>query len=281
MVQAVLTSLYTYWTSIFLIPKGVLRKIDSICRNYLWDGSCIYVRTPLVNWDQVCSPKKEGGLGLKNSFTWNTFLQWGSWYGGYIASPDSNGCWLADMRGYTVSSGYEWLRQKNQPVGWARLIWKSWMVPKHSFFCWLLLRKALNVKEKLFRHGVTVNDQCCICDNGKEDFNHLFQDCRYTKMVLESICLSMQISVPMGNGIIWIGRKNWPSYKKNVCTLAFMAMYYAIWQQRNNARSDGVLLKPATLTTQILRLMQAHARVKLNLKNYEQELNWINALVTV
>ncbi|XP_074266940.1 uncharacterized protein LOC141590233 [Silene latifolia] len=193
----------------------------------------------------------------------------------------SNGCWLVDMKGYTVSSGYEWLRQKDQQVGWARLIWKSWMVPKHSFFCWLMLRKALNVKDKLFRHGVTVNDQCCICDNGKEDIYHLFQECRYTKIVLEAICLSLQIPVPTGNGIIWIGRRKWPAYKKNVCTLAFMAMYYSIWQQRNSARTEGILLKPATLITQILRLMKVQARVKLNTKNYEQEMNWINALIIV
>ncbi|XP_074297960.1 uncharacterized protein LOC141628769 [Silene latifolia] len=297
MVQAVLTSLYTYWTSIFLIPKGVLRKIDSICRNYLWDGSCIYVRTPLVNWDQVCTPKKEGGLGLKNSFTWNTatmgklvwwiyskpdslWVKWvhqiymkgsewvnhnprthmgGNWkticsVRDVFSAGYSNGCWLADMRGYTVTSGYEWLRQKNQQVGWARLIWKSWMVPKHSFFCWLMLRKALNVKEN------------CL------------------GMVL--LLMTSAAYVTMGRRISVIffkiaGRRNWPAYKKNVCTLAFMAVYYSIWQQRNSARTDGVLLKPATLTTQILRLMQVHARVKLNMKNYEQELNWINALITI
>ncbi|XP_074283285.1 uncharacterized protein LOC141607837 [Silene latifolia] len=152
---------------------------------------------------------------------------------------------------------------------------------KHSFFCWLMLRKALNVKEKLFRHGVTDNDHCCICDNGKEDICHLFQECRYTRIVLEAICLSLQIPVPTGNGIIWIGRRKWPAYKKNVCILALMAVYYSVWQQRNNARTDGILLKPAVLVTQILRLMKVQARLKRNTVHYEQEMNWINSLIIV
>ncbi|XP_074265731.1 uncharacterized protein LOC141588176 [Silene latifolia] len=54
LVNSVLTTLYTYWASIFILPKGVLRRIDALCRNYLWDGSTEYVRSPLdslwVQW---------------------------------------------------------------------------------------------------------------------------------------------------------------------------------------------------------------------------------------
>ncbi|XP_074299889.1 uncharacterized protein LOC141631068 [Silene latifolia] len=35
LVKSVLTSLFSYWANIFLIPKGVLKQIDNICRNYL------------------------------------------------------------------------------------------------------------------------------------------------------------------------------------------------------------------------------------------------------
>ncbi|XP_074292274.1 uncharacterized protein LOC141619155 [Silene latifolia] len=49
------------------IPKGVIRRIEGICRNYLWDGSSDYHRVPLVAWDKVTLPKDEGGLGIKKA----------------------------------------------------------------------------------------------------------------------------------------------------------------------------------------------------------------------
>ncbi|XP_074314213.1 uncharacterized protein LOC141649422 [Silene latifolia] len=42
-----------------------------LCRNFLWDGGVDYLRSPLVAWDKVCRPKKEGGLGLKQDILWN------------------------------------------------------------------------------------------------------------------------------------------------------------------------------------------------------------------
>ncbi|XP_074277987.1 uncharacterized protein LOC141601591 [Silene latifolia] len=71
MVKDVLTSLFTYWANIFLLPKGVLKKIDGICRNYLWDGTNIYMRSPLVSWEHVCTSQAEGGLGFRYSMIWN------------------------------------------------------------------------------------------------------------------------------------------------------------------------------------------------------------------
>ncbi|XP_074302895.1 uncharacterized protein LOC141637230 [Silene latifolia] len=49
----------------FINPKGVIRRIEGICRNYLWDGSADYHRVPLVAWDKVTLPKDEGCLGIK------------------------------------------------------------------------------------------------------------------------------------------------------------------------------------------------------------------------
>ncbi|XP_074315242.1 uncharacterized protein LOC141651428 [Silene latifolia] len=71
LVNSVLTTLYNYWVNIFLIPKGVINRINSICRNYLWDGSVDYIMVPMVSWKKVCSPKEEGGLGIKDSQSWN------------------------------------------------------------------------------------------------------------------------------------------------------------------------------------------------------------------
>ncbi|XP_074283457.1 uncharacterized protein LOC141608004 [Silene latifolia] len=66
LVKSVLNTLHSYWASMFILPKGIIRSIEATCRNYLWDNGTEYRRTPLVAWEKVCLPKEEGGLGLKN-----------------------------------------------------------------------------------------------------------------------------------------------------------------------------------------------------------------------
>ncbi|XP_074314348.1 uncharacterized protein LOC141649561 [Silene latifolia] len=70
-VKSVLNTLHSYWASLFVIPKGITKRIEAVCRNFLWDNSADYRRAPLVAWDSVCRPKDEGGLGLKDLETWN------------------------------------------------------------------------------------------------------------------------------------------------------------------------------------------------------------------
>ncbi|KAL2921104.1 LINE-1 retrotransposable element ORF2 protein [Bienertia sinuspersici] len=74
LVNATLLNLHTYWASMFFIPKKVLDQVTNICRTYLWSGQAMSSKTPLIAWDWVCRPKKEGGLGYKDSYTWNLAL---------------------------------------------------------------------------------------------------------------------------------------------------------------------------------------------------------------
>lgn len=50
-VNSVLLSLHTYWAFIFVIPKTVIKRIVSICRNFLWDDKVISNRVLPISWD--------------------------------------------------------------------------------------------------------------------------------------------------------------------------------------------------------------------------------------
>ncbi|XP_074289102.1 uncharacterized protein LOC141614243 [Silene latifolia] len=63
--------MHRYWASIFVLPKGVLSRVDAICRNFLWEGHAEYSSVPRLAWNKVCVPKRESGLGLKESHVWN------------------------------------------------------------------------------------------------------------------------------------------------------------------------------------------------------------------
>ena len=64
--------IYTMQTA--KLPVNVCNQLDRINRNFLWGHSTTQTRVHLVNWDQVCRPKKNGGLGIKKTSHMNQAL---------------------------------------------------------------------------------------------------------------------------------------------------------------------------------------------------------------
>ncbi|KAK9705500.1 hypothetical protein RND81_07G061700 [Saponaria officinalis] len=86
LIKSVLNNLHSYWARIFILPKTILKKIDDICRNFLWRGSYHYMNVPLIAWDQICKKKECGGLGIKRLYEFN------------IASVAKYVWWLANKK---------------------------------------------------------------------------------------------------------------------------------------------------------------------------------------
>ncbi|KAK8261175.1 hypothetical protein V6Z11_D13G169700 [Gossypium hirsutum] len=55
----------------FLLPKAVLRKIAQICVRFFWKGLDCAAHGARVSRFLICSPKSEGGLGLRDLEVWN------------------------------------------------------------------------------------------------------------------------------------------------------------------------------------------------------------------
>ena len=66
LIKSTLSSLPTYYLSLFPIPSSVALRIDKIQRDFLWGGIGEGKKFHLVNWHQVCQPLKFGGLGFWN-----------------------------------------------------------------------------------------------------------------------------------------------------------------------------------------------------------------------
>ncbi|GKV19162.1 hypothetical protein SLEP1_g29456 [Rubroshorea leprosula] len=71
LVNSVLFHIQVFWSGALLIPKKVLKLIDAACRNFIWCGKWNYNAMSLVAWDDVCVPRKEGGLRVKQLLHWN------------------------------------------------------------------------------------------------------------------------------------------------------------------------------------------------------------------
>ncbi|KAL2903893.1 hypothetical protein RDABS01_002603 [Bienertia sinuspersici] len=71
LVNAILMSICTFWMLIFIIPTGVIREINRLCRRFLWEGQLYGKKPSYVSWDQVCKSKSKGGLGVKDLCLWS------------------------------------------------------------------------------------------------------------------------------------------------------------------------------------------------------------------
>ncbi|XP_039045257.1 uncharacterized protein LOC120184986 [Hibiscus syriacus] len=54
-----------------ILPQSIIKKIEQLCSRFFWKGSDIPVSGARVSWGNICKPKSEGGLGLKDLKTWN------------------------------------------------------------------------------------------------------------------------------------------------------------------------------------------------------------------
>lgn len=74
LIQAVIYSTISFWASIFILPSDCISELERMCNAFLWRGVPTSARGAKVAWDSVCTPKEEGGLGLKRLADWNEVL---------------------------------------------------------------------------------------------------------------------------------------------------------------------------------------------------------------
>ncbi|PNX73974.1 ribonuclease H, partial [Trifolium pratense] len=66
MVNAVLNVIPIFYLSYLKIPGKVWREVVKIQRKFLWSGLSNKNKISWVKWDDVCRPKKDGGLGVRD-----------------------------------------------------------------------------------------------------------------------------------------------------------------------------------------------------------------------
>ena len=69
LINSVFASIPVYYMSNIIFPKRFIAKITAIMRNFWWSGVTDNDRSKpicLRAWKDICAPKREGGLGVRN-----------------------------------------------------------------------------------------------------------------------------------------------------------------------------------------------------------------------
>ncbi|CAN1164676.1 Putative ribonuclease H protein At1g65750 [Linum perenne] len=130
--MSVLNSLPTYAMQTTLLPAKICEIIDRKIRSFIWGSIDGERKVHLMNWDTVCKPKCQGGLGLRSARELNTaFLMKLTW--NVLKKPSE--LWVQVLT-------TKYMRQTVRgPIPKKTKRWSS---------CW----KGINVSWEVFRGGL-------------------------------------------------------------------------------------------------------------------------------
>ncbi|XP_042474832.1 uncharacterized protein LOC122056932 [Macadamia integrifolia] len=64
LVKTVMSSILGHNFLVYLWPASPIAKMERWIRNFIWSGEANKSKAVVVNWEKVCKPKREGGLGI-------------------------------------------------------------------------------------------------------------------------------------------------------------------------------------------------------------------------
>lgn len=269
LVTVVLKSICTYWSQLFILPRAVIKKMDAICRNYLWHADPSNTAPGNVNWNDVCTPKKLRRLGIRNLARWNeaavgklawhvTHLQeslWVRWVHGVytkganwsIFNPPVTASWslkkicrvkdklqpwiLKDK--YKINEVYQDFFTTIPKVPWSRFVWNRASTPKRKFILWLLVLNKLRTKNKLLKIQLIDDDQCSMCLHTAETIEHLFFQCPFSTHCLKELGKWLQLyTIPQKIADMINFKWKVSCFQQKVIIASICSLGYYIWKTR-------------------------------------------------
>ncbi|CAK8578548.1 unnamed protein product [Lathyrus sativus] len=71
LIKSITFAIANYWLQCLPLPKYVLKKINTICRTFLWTSGLEPSNRSPVAWKTVCKPVKYGGMNIINLEIWS------------------------------------------------------------------------------------------------------------------------------------------------------------------------------------------------------------------
>jgi hypothetical protein len=173
LLKSTLSSMPTYFMSLFPIPMKVARRIELLQWNFLWDGLGDSHSYHLVAWSKVCSPIAHGGLGIHPLHLFNHALL-GKWL--WRFGREDNRLWQRVVAAKYGVEGGGWITKPSRDRHGCGL-WKSIMMGWDDFRRYTSFEVGLGSKV-LFWHDkwcteLPLKDMYSVifaCSNNKDAF---------------------------------------------------------------------------------------------------------------
>ncbi|GJV91871.1 homeodomain-like protein [Tanacetum coccineum] len=138
--KSVVSSMHVYWASVLIIPQGIIDDIHQLIRGFLWcNGESIRGKAK-VSWDEICLPKKEGGLGLRHLDIFNYALMTTHIWN-IVSSKES--LWVRWIHTYKLRGRYFWDVPMKSDMSWG---WRKLLQLRETVkpFFWVKLGNGLS-----------------------------------------------------------------------------------------------------------------------------------------
>ncbi|KAL0355542.1 UNVERIFIED_CONTAM: hypothetical protein Sradi_4001100 [Sesamum radiatum] len=269
LIKSVLSSLHTYWASVFFLPKAIITEIERRMRQFLWKGAAGrgYAKGA---WHRVCAPMREGGLGICQVGHLNQALMLKQIW--RILQRDEQSVWKLCPGEFSTAGAVALLRPSSPSVPWQHLLGGKFKIPRHAFVLWLAVLKRLST---LDRPWVNQQPWCVLCDGVHiETHDHLFFKCSYSARCISLLKRSVRftwLGLGWQRDMLWACRRWRGSHLLNAAARAMLAsMVYSIWRERNNRIFLGTAMSAETVTRQAIeeirrRIVSAELRPSLQL----------------
>ena len=145
LINSVLSALPLYAFSLFKVPQGVLKSLESIRRRFFWGYKEREKKICWVSWNQIMRPKSKGGLGIASLKIKNEGLL-SKWIWRFFT--EDGAVWKDVIREfYGVDGGLNSNRMINGNTIWGSIVnWqKNWLSPG-SLSCLLSTNSSLKTR---------------------------------------------------------------------------------------------------------------------------------------
>ncbi|KAK3193242.1 hypothetical protein Dsin_024552 [Dipteronia sinensis] len=303
LIISVLSSLQVFWASYLCLPIKILKIIERKFRSFLWKGVEGDSKGAKISWSDICLPKKEGGLGIKDLSSWNKALMIRHlWILIYAAmsidlveirsrmpsyNPNSNIDdsiqWLPSSNGiYSTSFAFSSLRALHPLVPWFQLVWFPQNIPRMSFILWMTVRGRLSTRDRIHKYDPSAVTTCVLCNSHLESHAHLFFECLLSRAIWTQL---LNYCGSPWNGLCWNDFITWASthWRGNTPIivakkLCLGAAVYHIWRERNCRIFEGTQRTSLVVARSIIDTIRCQL-LSINLRDHPLiALNWnVNA----
>jgi len=119
-------------------------------------------------------------------------------------------------------------------------VWRNVAPPKVELMVWLALLEKLNTKDLLVRKGLFPSqvNLCSFCDRQQEDIDHLLLSCQFSWSIWCSIASDFEVQLARQHSFrhfyeVWMSWRSHNPIRKKLFMLAFFAVAWCLWTQRN------------------------------------------------